>query len=193
MITIKEKDIVEIEKTVNEDKYFVDGLQSYKSSEQFFLKPGHKSLIINLATTIENHLKLKKSFKPSKCVKSDELIKTEIVKNLSKYMSGLKCPTVFSLNDVTEFQKDDQFYRCKIKCKFCLKTCTANYKSYWMLSNVKAHLKKHVTDASKLSITTTNPEQITQRSQIKAESKSSRGQSQAEVESESSQSTVADG
>lgn len=166
MTHFRDKIFQDIEKTVNADKVFFAKLKDYSIDEKFALKPGHKALLINLSIKIESYLNLKASEKKEKLFNSSKMgddLKKELVQALTQYMTLQKCTTIFSINDISEFEKRERnSYRCKVKCKFCAKELIVVHKSYWLIHNIKSHLKNHVLKASQLSSAAANLQQTRQ-------------------------------
>lgn len=181
LTNLRDKIFQDIEKTVNADKFCLPKLKTYSTDEKFALKPGHKTLLINLSTKIESYLKLKASEKKEKLFnssKSGDELKEELVQALTKYMTLEKCPTVFSTNDISEFEKRERnTYRCQVKCKFCAKKLIVVHKSYWMVQNIKKHLKSHVLKASGLSSAAANQQQNSEAAQTTQPTQSTVSQS----------------
>lgn len=158
---MNESQIIQIENSVNEDNNILSKLKQYSHTTKFNLKPGHKSTILSLPQRIEAYLKHKKETKAkNRKQKKDEIkneieLKSNIREKLSKYMEKkLSYSVEFSDSDIIEFESEEEnqktVFRCKVKCKFCSKSVAAKYETHWIVSNVEAHLKKHVLDASNL-------------------------------------------
>lgn len=162
IISLKENDINTIEKIVNQKKTLLSKSVLYNENETFEFKPGHRSLILSLPKRFEAYLEFKKSNqqqantqrlnkKPEninpKNKSNDQLI-SELIEKLMKYMQKWHYSVVFTKNDVSNFNKDQNVCKCKIKCPFCAKFYVCSYSKHWAVSNFEAHIKKHINDAS---------------------------------------------
>lgn len=140
---------------------------NYNINDEFNLKIGHKSAILNLALRTEAYLNSKKEAKEKKkkiklsVIVDENALKVSLQEKLTKYMKKLNCNTQFSSRDFIEFRQEREgehdILRCKVKCKYCDKSIPATFKNYWFVSIIEAHLKKHVKEASNLSKKSSDP------------------------------------
>lgn len=166
---LNQNSIQSIESYVEKNKSEAIKLQIAKENEQFKLKPGQISVILGLAQKCSDYLKKKEELQhnisdsntlgntENKNEKSedkprDKLI-NELREKLRKYMLKCSFAVQFSTKNISEFEIKTNgtscTYRCRVKCCFCEKKYVCNYKTYWEVSNIEAHLKIHMNEISK--------------------------------------------
>lgn len=148
-----EKDIIQIETTINENREILNNL-NWDSNEPFKFKLGHKSLILRLPNIIKSYLESKKRKTEINKEKNETVVKTELKNKLSNYMRRHSYEVQFTSSNIIEFEKikeEKNIYRCRIVCVFCGKSVAAKYKNHWMVSNFETHLRKHVLESSQIS------------------------------------------
>lgn len=150
---------------INEDKLlnietFLDGRKDYiaalnccyhdhyQSLEVFEFLPGHKDLILNMPSQIQQLNGSKKACCKTKDVPDDELqigLSTNILNYAEKIGLDVGEDVISTIN-IHNFRrgsdKDNFLCKCKFICPFCAKSFTVTYKKYWGTSNITKHLKE---------------------------------------------------
>lgn len=192
ILSLSVADIEKIETYVNSNPHFLKKLKSYKTNEKFEVKPGHRSVILNLPRHYQHYISDRTSEnaqqntnssnqsldqrldlgletltttstltatqqKQNKGLKKsvDEL-KKQLTNKLNCYMKRFNFEVEFNVNEISDFCKNNEYYKCRMKCCFCSKTIVCNYLSHWVVSNLEAHLKKHIKDIDNSSETPNN-------------------------------------
>lgn len=153
LATIDSTAIKNIEEYINENKSILKDTvyeDIIVNNSVFKLKPGHKAIILNLPKALENY----EEKKPTNLVQNTSKVNTEeekegevLKKNLvdklnkfgKKYLFGFNN---FSESSILEFRKENGVYKCRFECPFCEVKYTCTHKSFWLVSNFEAHLKK---------------------------------------------------
>lgn len=148
-MALKESDIADIEKCVNDSKYiFKNSNNTYSVNDEFILKPGHRALILNLPNKFKEYQDSKqtknKRKKPTVVQKTKSDLILELRQKLECYLNKLNFAVQFDEDSVTDYFEENNSYSCRVKCPFCLKSLLCNYVSHWVVSNIEAHLKNHV-------------------------------------------------
>lgn len=166
LVSLKEENIIQIENYLSNNKQIFQYLKEYKdtdSTEVFRLKPGHRALIVGLPNRVEKYLQhVKDSKKDSKSQtnvrrkvqkdKTDDELKHELTKKVSTFLKNSQFDISFDIQkDVSEFTKEENLYRCRVKCPFCEKQIVCSYVTHWAVSNLESHLKNHISSISLLS------------------------------------------
>lgn len=155
---LKEQDLVQIETYLCSKRDKLQLLKDYTFEEQFKLLPGHRTLILGLASRVQeylNHVKEQsqlesKAKQPriNKTVtKSDDELKIELTKKLTNFLKKLNYSIEFEIEkDISEFKKEGNSYRCKVRCPFCDKQISCLFSSHCAVSNLELHLKTHISN-----------------------------------------------
>lgn len=127
---------------------------------KFILNPGSRAIILNLPKKLAGFIekkqieqaakKVKKQHKkPQKKDKTELELKNELINKLTSFMKRLNFAIILTTNDITDYIKENEASKCRIKCPFCGKTVLCNNVSFWVVSNIEAHLKIHTKDIAK--------------------------------------------
>lgn len=117
---LKEQDLVQIETYLCSKREKLQLLKDYKFEEQFNLLPGHRTLIVGLASRVQEYLNHVKEQSPTKqprinqiITKSDDELKIELTKKLTNFLKKLNYSIKFEIEkDISEFKKEGNSYRC---------------------------------------------------------------------------------
>lgn len=158
---LKEQDLVQIETYLCSKREKLQLLKDYKFEEQFNLLPGHRTLIVGLASRVQEYLNHVKEQSPTKqprinqiITKSDDELKIELTKKLTNFLKKLNYSIEFEIEkDISEFKKEGNSYRCKVRCPFCDKLISCSCSSHWAVSNLELHLKTHISNIPTVDIT----------------------------------------
>lgn len=159
---LKEQHIIQIENYINSKRHILDLLKDYNSSEIFRLMPGYRSVIIGLAGKVQEYLDKKEEHtknrrselllknRNTENIKSDIELKNELINKVSNYLIKLNYSVKLDINtDLADFHRDESVCRCRVKCKFCDNLILCSFKTYWAVSNLESHLKKHILSIEK--------------------------------------------
>lgn len=146
-----------------------------QNAQRFEILPGHKAIILNIPSLLESNKTEQKTKKISRKntksdVKSNVAIRQQLLNALMKYHSKtareLNITTADNIvNDVNIINfkacdghvdgQDDsscdisRSYSCNFVCPYCPTTLSVRYKRFWMTSNIKRHIKRHLTDGNR--------------------------------------------
>lgn len=153
---IDEKQLVNLEEHVNQNRNIFDGLDCcfsdiYRNQQVFRYVPGHKAIILKIPEQIKEILGKEKKSKTRKTKPLDRLISV-LIRQLNKYPSKVGYPVpigVISETNIQDIQSEAQedgstVHKCIFSCPFCDKNVPVIYKRYWWASNATKHLKIHV-------------------------------------------------
>lgn len=154
--------ISEIEAHLDKNREWVNELnccnsEYYKQILVFQFLPGHKATILDIPEQIQQMCDNAGSVKSVAVVnvltdqRSDDDIIRGLVSNMLKYCEKIDFPLtdeIISANNVNDFERgnglDDFAYKCRFSCPFCDRVFPLKYKTFWMSSNLTAHLKEHI-------------------------------------------------
>lgn len=143
--SIKSEDINAIEQFVNEnpDK-FVESFKTsiYENIKPFKLIPGHRALILNIPTVLKEN-SIPKKAKAIRIELNENELKETLISKIQSYEQNNGYEFKITIDQIERFQKNDEEYKCHVKCSFCAKSFLCTYKTYWNNSNLIKHLKTH--------------------------------------------------
>lgn len=153
--SITEEDIADIEKFTNENKNIL-GKTTYanQDSSTFKFKPGHKKFILNLSAAIkrkqkENQDPVRKQ-KNSVNIENVEIeeieLKQQLINKVLNFSIKHNTQIIFDADldkTILEFHKESDKIKCKFVCPSCNTKFSCVYETYWKISNLEKHLKKH--------------------------------------------------
>lgn len=153
-----------IETFVENNKTLATKSNICNDGETFKLNPGQITAILGLAEKCKDFVKKKNvqtnlgnSIQASTQLgtqeKTEDTVKSELIQKVVNYLNNLQFSLQFTLTDITEFEEKSGAYRCRMKCCFCEKKIVCNYKTYWIVSNLEAHLKLHLIEIKQRQIT----------------------------------------
>lgn len=145
--------------------------EHYKKLEVFHFLPGHRTLILSIPDQIQQMLRAESATHaatPQNSAEShslntlktqrihertDEELKSNLINNLINYAekNGYQFPDgIISERNMHGFERglnhglnvDNYICKCRFSCPFCEKIFPLKFKSFWMSSNVTAHMKK---------------------------------------------------
>lgn len=151
--------ITTIENHLNlEEKKFLLIGTVYERAEKVSLLPGHKSIILNIPSYIESFISNKRNKSnvriqkeqfesPAESEKSSEQLDELKEKCLKKLQNYAKCKSVdLNITEICfsnfECIAEDE-YKYRFDCPACSKSHLCQFKKYWRVSNIQAHLKTH--------------------------------------------------
>lgn len=144
---ISEKNVSEIENFLNENRHILENT-IYQNINPFEFRPGDRTLLLSLPKIIHEYKELRKAKKRLPKVvqnqKSEADLKTELLNKLMNYTKSRKYDIQLKIEDITEFLKDQQNARCRVKCVFCDMNIVCTYNSFWRVSNYETHFKNHI-------------------------------------------------
>lgn len=144
LATINPTTIKSIEEYVNENKDLLKGT-TYESlianNLEFKLKPGHKAIILSLPNQLKEYEK--KSGKESKLNEEEGKLKQSIVNKIDHFARKILTELNVSEELIHEFQRENENYKCLFECPICSTKIKCVYKTYWLVSNLECHMKKH--------------------------------------------------
>lgn len=150
IIQIDEQRIKEIEEFVETNcRGIIDSIDVYKYIKPFTFLPGHKALILGIKSEIQNLQDAKKPKVTTFCKPqlSESDLKVSLVNQLSAFTSknGLDIDDWSkSVYNITLTSSEHSTHAlCSIKCPVCAAKSTIRYDSYWKVSNICKHLRKH--------------------------------------------------
>lgn len=164
--------ILEIESFVNENKYILANT-SYRNciveNRNFKLKPGHKSVLLSLPGKLRDFNKkkesgkenVKKSKKPNNQLEEninfhnervevteneEKSLKEKLLQKIQNFASKLSISNIAKFDEscIQEYHRQIQKVKCKVQCPFCEISIGCEHSSYWRISNLERHLKKHI-------------------------------------------------
>lgn len=145
ILALTPSDIPDIEKCVNDNKNIFKNSNIYSVTEQFVLKPGHRTLILNLPEKFKEFLESEKEVTEKKVEKSKTELAIELTQKLEKYLNDLNYSVQFTSDSVTfESENKSGYISCRIKCPFCGFKLLCNYIDSWVISNITAHFRKDI-------------------------------------------------
>lgn len=144
----------------------------YKQLQTFQFLPGHKTIIMALPDQIKNmeskKIKRKhemngengpthgpKNAKKAGNNQSDDELKANLINKVTVYLqqAGFQCAenmpgSVVDETSINDFQRgaegDGYICKCRFSCPFCFTNIKVKHETYWILSNITRHLKKHL-------------------------------------------------
>lgn len=139
--TIDKNSVKAIEDYVNENRILLKNTvyESLIDSDTIFkFKPGHRAVILSLPTAIQNRDSNEKvaNF-------NVEDLKQSLVKKLSNFATNQFFELHFDVLLIHEFHQVKGSYKCRFECPLCTRKIKCEYKTYWLVSNLENHLKKH--------------------------------------------------
>lgn len=128
----------------------------YKNQETFRFLPGHRAIIMSIPSQIDS-MKQEKA-KRSEAKKtpqtksqpnsmSDNELKSSLVTKCVEYIAKngvILQEGLLTDSNIIDFERIDDYVKCRFSCPFCDKVISVNYIKYWKSSNVTTHLKAHV-------------------------------------------------
>lgn len=167
----------EIEQYVQENLRNVLIGTIYEKQNVFKFLPGHRILILDLPNQVENFIKSKRgnrkqfraiepqasslsnssSRNENNCDETDKL-KQNLTKKLQNYVKKIDFLSIsenITADKITKFCKsrDENIYRCLMKCPCCEKSIPCTYNSHWIVSNIEKHIKDHKTERERVNLT----------------------------------------
>lgn len=162
ILLISLESIKEIEAYINENKDILkDTIYEpfILNGKIFKLKPGHKSVILNLPELLRSKEQTSKPKKKSSIQReknnnvddeirdsSDEIeekLKCALIKKLENFSSKFDFCLTFDIACISYFETTSDKISCKFECPICNTKIKCEYRSYWLVSNLENHLKKH--------------------------------------------------
>lgn len=71
------------------------------------------------------------------------LLKNRLVKKLLNFAEKINLKINLDLNNINNFRKEGEQYKCRITCPICDKTTACSFLKYWLVGNVERHFKNH--------------------------------------------------
>lgn len=151
---INEENILKIEQFLSENKHLLKNTVYDKNSDKsapFKFLPGHRAIILELPNKIEEFNK-KADKTPSDTPPSQisdvspehvDQLKELLIGKFINYSKNIEFEQKLDKENLTEFKQIGAKFQCRVKCPICPKDFLCNYKTYWAISNIQAHIKKH--------------------------------------------------
>lgn len=150
LATINSTSIKNIEEYVNENKNILKETvyeHLITNDLAFKLKPGHKSIILNLPKSLELYEAKKLTglvpALPNSSTEQEVILKKSLVDKITKFAKKCSFDIIFSESSIFEFRQENGGHKCRFECPFCSKKIRCEHRSYWLVSNFEKHLKIH--------------------------------------------------
>lgn len=164
ILEINRDTIKDIESFVNENKQILEQT-SYSSllndSIDFKLKPGHKAFLLRLPQSLRKYndnIKKKQSNNLNE-IEVEEIereegeegkeenkvkeLKEKLIKKLINFAEKNSFGLVLDESFIQNYRCENNQTKCQIKCSICNALFTCYHTSYWNVSNLEKHIKRH--------------------------------------------------
>lgn len=132
-----------LESYVNKNRNILKN-STYDRNKEFEFSIGHKLLILNLPSYLNQLEKTKIENKQNNSLNNEQECKKAIVNKLQNYVQKYHFNVIVSEENIINFQKTSSCgYKCHVKCAICENLCSCLYKKNWNTSNFTNHLKLH--------------------------------------------------
>lgn len=153
--TIDLNSIINIQDHINENKIILKDTvyeSVLENDLQFKLKPGHKSIILDLPKLLKE-FEAKKRSAPNPQISNEEeeekqreieSLKKQLINKLNGFARKCMFDITFEETSIFDFREEKAVYKCRFECPICMKKIRCEYKRYWFVSNFQKHIKNHL-------------------------------------------------
>lgn len=142
LAAIDQNSIKSIEDYVNENKHLLEGTV-YQNQLNFRFKPGHKSIILGLPKALLGYKKKSQKNRVCNSGYTEEQLKGSLLEKITNFAGKFSFDLDFNEQLIINFKRTDESVNCEFECPICSIPIKCEKKSYWFISNLERHIKKH--------------------------------------------------